>query len=84
MFKKILWPILVIIILIILYFLSKKKNKIPWIPIKAKIWLDKNLSKDMIIFEYGSGLSTLYFSTKVNKIISIEHDKKWYKKQIWI
>ncbi|MFW9902557.1 MAG: hypothetical protein ACFFDY_14920, partial [Candidatus Thorarchaeota archaeon] len=43
-------------------------KKIPWIPIKAKIWLDNNLRSDMVIFEYGSGLSTLYFSEKVNKI----------------
>lgn len=55
-------------------------NYIPWIPIKAKLWLDKNLRQDMIIYEYGSGLSTLYFSPKVKKIISIEHDKEWYYK----
>ncbi len=55
-------------------------NVIPWIPIKAKIWLDKNLRQDMILYEYGSGLSTLYFSPKVKKIISIEHDKEWYNK----
>ncbi|MFX1569667.1 MAG: hypothetical protein ACFFCV_15005 [Promethearchaeota archaeon] len=55
-------------------------KKIPWIPIKAKIWLDNNLRSDMILFEYGSGLSTLYFSQKVNKIVSIEHDKEWYNK----
>lgn len=51
----------------------------PWIPIKAKIWLDHNLTAKMIIFEYGSGMSTLYFSLKVKKITSIEHNKNWYK-----
>ncbi|MFX0032086.1 MAG: hypothetical protein ACFE8E_11085 [Candidatus Hodarchaeota archaeon] len=51
---------------------------VPWIPIKAKIWLDKTLKADMILYEFGSGLSTLYFSTKVKKVISIEHNKKWY------
>jgi len=55
-------------------------NCIPWIPIKAKMWLDKNLRQDMVVYEYGSGLSTLYFSPKVKKIISIEHDKEWYNK----
>lgn len=53
-------------------------NIIPWIPIKAKIWLDKILDSDMILYEFGSGLSTLYFSQKVKKIISLEHDKVWY------
>lgn len=52
---------------------------IPWIPIKAKLWLDKILTPDMILYEYGSGMSTLYFSSKVKKITSIEHDKNWYK-----
>lgn len=51
---------------------------IPWIPIKAKLWLDKTLRPDMILYEYGSGISTLYFSSKVKKVISIEHDKNWY------
>lgn len=51
---------------------------IPWIPIKAKLWLDKILKPNMILYEFGSGTSTLYFATKVKKIISIEHDKNWY------
>jgi hypothetical protein len=53
---------------------------IPWIPIKAKLWLDKNLKHNMILYEYGSGISTLYFSSKVKEIHSIEHDKDWYEK----
>lgn len=53
-------------------------KNIPWIPIKAKIWLDNNLTAEMMIYEYGSGMSTLYFSSKVKKIISIEHNKDWY------
>jgi precorrin-6B methylase 2 len=52
----------------------------PWITIKAKLWLDKILRPDMILYEFGSGMSTLYFSTKVKTIISIEHDKNWYSK----
>ncbi|MFX0145458.1 MAG: hypothetical protein ACFE9C_15445, partial [Candidatus Hodarchaeota archaeon] len=52
-------------------------KNIPWIPIKAKIWLDNNLTAEMMIYEYGSGMSTLYFSSKVKKIISVEHNKDW-------
>lgn len=58
---------------------------IPWIPIKAKLWLDETLKPNMTLYEYGSGISTLYFSTKVKNIISIEHNKNWYnniKKEI--
>src|SRR4030067_1558103 len=34
----------------------------------------------MKILVCGSGGSTLYFSSKAKKIISVEHDKDWYKK----
>lgn len=55
-------------------------NIVPWIPIKAKIWLDKNLKQNMILYEYGSGISTLYFTSKVKMVYSIEHDKEWFEK----
>jgi hypothetical protein len=41
-------------------------------------WIDNYLKKDMIVFEWGSGGSTIYLSKKVKKIISIEHDPEWY------
>ena len=40
----------------------------------------ERLSSDMILFEYGSGNSTLFFSKLVKKVISVEHDKEWYEK----
>lgn len=36
----------------------------------------------MIVFEYGSGGSTLFFQKYVKKIISIEHNRIWYKKML--
>jgi precorrin-6B methylase 2 len=53
-------------------------KNVPWIPLTLKIWLDKILKPDMKIYEYGSGLSTIYLSTKVKTIISIEHEKEWF------
>ena len=58
------------------------KGQIPWIPFKAIKWLDKYLKPEMFVFEYGSGGSTLYFQKHVKKIISIEHDRFWYKKML--
>ena len=40
-------------------------------------FIEKYLSKDDVLLEYGSGNSTLYFSGIVNKVISIEHDIDW-------
>lgn len=40
-------------------------------------FIEKYLTKDDVLLEYGSGNSTLYFSGIVNKVISIEHDIDW-------
>ena len=56
------------------------KDQIPWITFEAKKWLEKYLKPDMIVFEYGSGGSTLFFQKYVKKIISIEHGRTWYNK----
>jgi precorrin-6B methylase 2 len=54
------------------------EENIPWIPFKLKIWLDKILQPSMVVYEFGSGVSTIYLSTKVKTIISIEHEKEWF------
>ncbi len=63
------------------YRLSTKgtiDHRIPWLVFSCIDFLDKWLKKDMQVFEYGSGGSTLYFAEKTGKIISIEHDAKWF------
>ena len=54
------------------------KNDRPWITFSAEEFLRKILRKDMVVFEYGAGSSTLYFSRRVAQVFSIEHDKKWF------
>ena len=65
------------------YIFSWEKSpldlEVPWLGFDVKNWLDKNLNKEMVVFEYGSGGSTLYYAKKVKKIISVEHDKYWYE-----
>lgn len=56
------------------------KDKVQWITFKAKAWMESYLKPDMFVFEYGSGGSTLFLSRRVNKLISIEHNKSWYRK----
>jgi precorrin-6B methylase 2 len=58
---------------------SPLTEMIPWINFKAIDWLKLHLTKEMVVFEYGSGGSTLFFAQRVKKVTSIEHNKKWYK-----
>ncbi len=58
--------------------LEDQNRHIPWVVYDAKDWLDSFLKKDMRVFEWGSGGSTLYFCKRVQQVISIEHAKEWF------
>ncbi len=53
-------------------------NQIPWLNFKSIRWLKSHLKHRDIVFEYGSGASTIFISRRVRKLTSIEHDKSWY------
>lgn len=52
----------------------------PWIAQGAVEFLNSRLNKDMKLFEWGSGRSTLWFSKRVNVVISIEYNSQWASK----
>ncbi len=58
--------------------INKNGQPIPWFSYPFIDFLNLRLTKDLFLFEFGSGNSTLYFSKKVSKVISIEHNKEWY------
>lgn len=64
--------------------LDGKKNalneNVPWVTFAAIKFLDQKLTKDMRVFEYGSGGSSIFFAERVKEVISIEHDKSWSQK----
>lgn len=62
------------------YWISvdKDNNPIPWFTYPAIEWLNNLDLKHFSVFEYGSGLSTLYWSRKCRKVVSVEDDEKWY------
>lgn len=55
-------------------------NPIPWITYPAIEFLKKRIKKEMSVFEYGCGGSTLWWASMVNEVISIEHEKSWYQR----
>lgn len=57
---------------------SALKDHVPWVVFEAESFLRKFLNKDSIVFEFGSGGSSIYFSKLAKKTISVEHDKIWF------
>lgn len=64
------------------YFLnlnaSTLERRKPWISYDAIYFLEQYLRKEHIVFEWGSGGSTLFFADRTKHIVSIEHNKEWY------
>lgn len=59
---------------------TQNKNPLPWYTYPAIEYLDQfDLSKS-IIFEYGSGNSSKFWSTRSQSVISIESNLSWYEK----
>jgi precorrin-6B methylase 2 len=51
---------------------------IPWITYPSLTFLEERVKKDFVVFEYGSGNSTLWWAQRSNSVISCEHDPAWY------
>jgi hypothetical protein len=55
-------------------------DKMPWLTFSSINFIEKIIEPQMTVFEYGSGGSTLFWASRVKKVISVEHDKEWYEK----
>lgn len=59
-------------------YTKKDLSPHPWITAEAIEWLKQNLKKDMKIFEYGAGGSTLFLSFLSKKVASVEHNPIYF------
>lgn len=59
---------------------SPIKDGCPWLTVGAISFLKRIIRKDMAIFEYGAGGSTLFFARRVKEVMTIEHDREWHQK----
>lgn len=50
----------------------------PYMSKEERVFIEKFLNKSDTMLEWGSGGSTVCFAKLVNKMYSIEHDKKWF------
>jgi hypothetical protein len=53
-------------------------NCLPWFTYCAISFLTGRVRPEMTVFEYGSGHSTLWWSGRVKKVVSYEHDSNWF------
>ena len=58
--------------------LDTSNNSIPWLTYPFLEFIESRLTKDMHVFEYGSGNSTKWFAERVGRVSSIEHDEGWF------
>ena len=58
--------------------LDGSNNPIPWVTYPFLDFIGERIKSGFTIFEYGSGNSTLYFSKKVESLVTVEHDKEWF------
>lgn len=72
------WNITYVYNRLVLFFYEKFNPKHPWITKGAIEYFKENVSPDSIMIEFGSGRSTVYYAKHVRKIMSIEHNLKWY------
>lgn len=55
-------------------------NPVPWMNYSVVEFLNNRLNENLNMFEYGSGNSTIYFSSLVKYITSIEYNIEWYNR----
>ena len=52
-------------------------DAVPWMTYPAIEFLKKNLTKNHRIFEFGCGASTLFFASRVKKVVGLETRPNW-------
>jgi hypothetical protein len=57
--------------------LNQKGLPVPWLTYPFMEFITPRLNKSYDIFEFGGGNSTLFWTSLVKSVDSIDHDKKW-------
>ncbi len=57
---------------------DENDKPIPWYTYAATAFLGPRLNKDMMVFEFGAGYSTLWYAERVKYVYAVEHNEKWY------
>jgi len=57
--------------------IDKNGDPIPWMTYPFIRYIESNLDKDVNVFEYGCGNSTLWWASRSRKVVACEHDRTW-------
>lgn len=54
--------------------------ELPWISYTSTQYLQHFLNKDSRVLEFGSGMSTIWYSRHAKEVFSVEDNRPWYDK----
>lgn len=57
---------------------SHLKMELPWITFQVFDFVKSILQKKFVVYEFGSGCSSLFFAKHVKMVYSVEHNQDWY------
>lgn len=57
---------------------ARDGTALPWLNYAAIDFIGTKLNKNMSVYEWGSGFSTLWMAQHVGKICTVEDDNNWY------
>lgn len=60
--------------------IDKESRSIPWLTYPFLAFIQDRLNSDILLFEYGSGYSTLFWAGNLKRVFSVEHDLRWHEK----
>lgn len=58
---------------------DRQGRPLPWLTYPMIEFLEERLDRQMRVFEYGGGHSTLYLAERVGTITTVEHNREWYE-----
>ena len=57
---------------------DKNNEPLPWFTYASIHFIQQKLNRSFAVFEFGSGNSTRWFASKVERVVSVEHDKEYF------
>lgn len=55
-------------------------NPLPWLPYSMIDFLESHLNKELTMFEYGCGFSSVWYCSKLKQVTSVENNSEWSAK----